>query len=192
MRHALWLLVALAGWGVLHSWLASHGVKKSLERRLGTFFRFYRLFYNLFAFLSFLPILALMALLPDQMLYVWPAPWAYLALLGQGMALVMLAITLLQTDLWDFLGLRTSNAPPNLVQNGFYRYMRHPLYTFGLFVLWLAPRMSLNQLILSIGLTIYILIGAWFEERKLLREFGQAYVEYRSRTPMFLPFKVRR
>lgn len=192
MRHALWLLVALAGWGLLHSWLASHGVKKSLERRLGTFFRFYRLFYNLFAFLSFLPILALMALWPDQMLYAWPAPWAYLALLGQGIALVMLAVTLLQTDLWDFLGLRTSNAPPTLVQNGFYRYMRHPLYTFGLLVLWLAPRMSLNQLILSIGLTIYILIGAWFEERKLLREFGQAYVEYRSRTPMFLPFKVRR
>ncbi len=193
MTGALWLVLALAVWGFLHSWLASHGVKKALERRLGTFFRFYRLFYNLFAVVSFFPVLALMALLPDRMLYAWPAPWAYLALIGQGVALILLAVALFQTDLWDFLGLRFSNTPPRLVESGFYRYMRHPLYTFGLLFIWLTPRMSLNQLILFLGLTVYILIGAWFEERKLLREFGQAYAEYRARTPMFLPFRrVRR
>jgi protein-S-isoprenylcysteine O-methyltransferase Ste14 len=41
---------------------------------------------------------------------------------------------------------------------------------------------------LNIGLTVYILIGALFEERKLLREFGEAYAEYRRRTPMLIPW----
>jgi protein-S-isoprenylcysteine O-methyltransferase Ste14 len=47
--------------------------------------------------------------------------------------------------------------------------------------------MSMNSFIVYGALTIYILIGIIFEERKLLREFGQAYVDYKSMTPMLLP-----
>jgi protein-S-isoprenylcysteine O-methyltransferase Ste14 len=39
-----------------------------------------------------------------------------------------------------------------------------------------------------IGATVYILVGAYFEERKLLREFGAAYAEYKSKTPMLIPW----
>jgi len=31
------------------------------------------------------------------------------------------------------------------------------------------------------------LIGAYFEERKLLREFGEAYAIYKNTTPMLIP-----
>jgi protein-S-isoprenylcysteine O-methyltransferase Ste14 len=47
--------------------------------------------------------------------------------------------------------------------------------------------MSYNLLALILGLSIYILVGAYFEERKLLVEFGDAYSEYRQRTPMLIP-----
>jgi protein-S-isoprenylcysteine O-methyltransferase Ste14 len=63
------------------------------------------------------------------------------------------------------------------------------LYAFGLLVLWLVPRMTWNLLALDIGLSAYILIGARFEERKLLREYGPAYADYMRRTPMLLPIK---
>jgi protein-S-isoprenylcysteine O-methyltransferase Ste14 len=39
-----------------------------------------------------------------------------------------------------------------------------------------------------VGATIYILIGAYFEERKLSREFGAAYADYKSKTPMLIPW----
>ena len=65
--------------------------------------------------------------------------------------------------------------------------MRHPLYTAGLLFLWLTPGMSLNSLTLYIASSLYILVGAYFEERKLLREFGQAYAEYQKQTPMIIP-----
>lgn len=190
MWYSLVLLLAIALWGCLHSLLAAHSVKERLQARWGTLSRFYRLFYNMFAVVTFLPVLVLAAILPDRMLYTLSSPWVFLALLGQGAALVMLLVGLLQTNIWEFLGLQMPGDPPRLVQHGLYRYMRHPLYTAGLLFLWLTPRMSWNQLLLSIGITVYILIGAWFEERKLLREFGQAYAEYRARTPMFLPFRL--
>jgi protein-S-isoprenylcysteine O-methyltransferase Ste14 len=70
---------------------------------------------------------------------------------------------------------------------GLYHYVRHPLYTFSLLILWLSPTMTLNSFIVYLALTIYILIGIVFEERKLLREFGEEYANYRSITPMLIP-----
>jgi protein-S-isoprenylcysteine O-methyltransferase Ste14 len=74
-----------------------------------------------------------------------------------------------------------------LVTDGFYRYVRHPLYTAGLVIIWLIPIMTWNLLALIIGLTAYIFFGIYFEERKLLQEFGESYREYRQHTPMLIP-----
>jgi protein-S-isoprenylcysteine O-methyltransferase Ste14 len=68
-----------------------------------------------------------------------------------------------------------------------YRWVRHPLYTAGLLFIWLTPIMTLNTLVVFIAATVYILVGAFFEERKLEREFGQAYREYKAATPMLIP-----
>ena len=47
--------------------------------------------------------------------------------------------------------------------------------------------MTVNSFIVYVALTIYVLIGIIFEERKLLREFGQDYANYKSVTPMLIP-----
>jgi protein-S-isoprenylcysteine O-methyltransferase Ste14 len=130
--------------------------------------------------------------LPDRTLYTVPAPWMYLMLFGQLLATVGLIIGLLQTDVWEFAGLRQIVSPNDdgngkLVIKGLYKYMRHPLYTFGLLFIWLTPVMTQNMLIGYSGLTIYIVVGAYFEERKLCREFGEEYAAYQKRTPMILP-----
>ena len=187
----IWLLLAIALWGLLHSLLASNRAKNFFRRVFGErFMRLYRLLYNLFAVISLLPVLYLMATLPDRMLYQVPAPFNLLMRLGQGISLLLLFVAVLQTDLLAFAGLRqifeVEKAGP-LITGGLYRYVRHPLYTFSLLILWLSPAMSLNSFILYLALTIYILIGIVFEERKLLREFGQEYTDYRSTTPMLVP-----
>lgn len=186
-----WLIFTIVLWGIVHSLLASTGFKNLIHRTLGdTFMKFYRLFYNVFAVLSIVPILYLMISLPDQTLYQVPVPWSYLMLAGQVLSVLLLFVAVMQTDLLSFAGLRQlveEEKTGNLVTSGLYRSVRHPLYTFSLLVLWLSPSMSMNSFIVYAGLTIYILIGIIFEERKLLREFGEAYEEYRSSTPMLLP-----
>ena len=148
------------------------------------FMRLYRLSYNAFSALTFLPIVYLMATLPDQPLYSIPSPWSYLMLAGQGLSALLLMVGVLQTDTLSFIGLsqlftRKKNRH-SLVTRGLYRYMRHPLYTFGLLTIWFSSTVSVNSLTVYIAATVYTLIGAYFEERKLLREFGQAYADYKK------------
>ncbi len=110
---------------------------------------------------------------------------------GQGVAAFLLLYGVLQTDTLSFVGLRQLVEPDGksgtLVTSGLYRFVRHPLYSAVLVFLWLATTMTVNELVVYICATIYIFIGAYFEERKLLREYGAAYAEYKSVTPMVVP-----
>lgn len=186
-----WLLFAIVVWGILHSLFASLGFKSFIRQTFGDgFMRAYRLLYNLFAVLSFVPILYLMVSLPNTTLYHVPAPWSYLMLAGQALSVLFLFVAVMQTDLLSFAGLRQlvqEVRTGQLVTRGLYRSVRHPLYTFSLLILWFSPTLSLNSFIVYTSLTVYILIGIVFEERKLLREFGQAYADYKRTTPMLLP-----
>jgi protein-S-isoprenylcysteine O-methyltransferase Ste14 len=186
-----WLILAVALWGIVHSLLASTGIKDLFRRRFGNgFMKFYRLFYNLFSVVSILPILYLMLTLPDDALYQVPAPFNYVMRVGQVISVVLLLVAAFQTDLLSLAGLRQlfeEEKTGKLITGGLYRFVRHPLYTFALLILWLSPNMSVNTFVVYLALTLYILIGIYFEERKLLREFGQEYAEYRSRTPMLIP-----
>ena len=188
------LLLALALWGVVHSFLASHLAKDLFHLKVGNM-DFYRLAYNIFAGISFLPILYLMATLPDQPAYEVPAPWNRIMLGGQLLSAILLVTAFLQTDSLSFVGLRQlfeEEKSGALVTRGLYRVVRHPLYTFGLLFIWLTPTVSQNSLTVYIGATIYTLIGAYFEERKLLRDFGEEYAAYRKSTPMLIPGLVLR
>jgi protein-S-isoprenylcysteine O-methyltransferase Ste14 len=140
--------------------------------------------------ISILPALYLMLTLPDEPLYQVPAPFSYIMRVGQLLSVILLFVAAFQTDLLSFVGLRQlfqEEKTGRLIITGLYRYVRHPLYTFSLLILWLSPNMSVNSFIVYLVLTIYVLVGIIFEERKLVREFGQEYEEYRSITPMLLP-----
>jgi protein-S-isoprenylcysteine O-methyltransferase Ste14 len=188
----LWLVLAVLIWGGVHSYLASSKAKKWMHHVMGeNVMRFYRFSYNVFSVISFLPILWLMIVLPDRVLYQIPAPWIYLFLAGQLAAVVLLVVGVLQTDTLSFVGLRQlfegKERSSRLVTSGLYHWVRHPLYTAGLLFIWLTPVMSKNSLVVIVAATVYILVGAFFEERKLEQEFGAAYRKYKAVTPMLIP-----
>jgi len=194
MTISFWLiLLAVLSYGLLHSILASPKMKSLASSWFGvTTDRVYRLAYNIIAIITLLPILLLPILLIDEEIYRIPFPWVILTLAIQLLAVIILLIGIRQTGLNSFIGLSQlllpeDTSPPRLVTGGLYRYVRHPLYTAGLVIIWLIPIMSYNLLALILGLTVYIYIGIYFEERKLLVEFGDAYAVYREQTPMLIP-----
>lgn len=194
------VLSAILVYGGVHSWLASLMVKARLRHKLGdSSDRWFRLAYNIIAVLTLLPVLLLPVLLPDHELYRIPWPWLILSIAGQVLALAMMVAGLMQTGLWSFLGLRQlvqhpeqALLPPRLITGGLYRWVRHPLYSAVLLFIWLLPVMTSNLLALSLGITVYILVGAVLEERKLRKEFGESYIEYQRRTPMLIPGLILR
>jgi protein-S-isoprenylcysteine O-methyltransferase Ste14 len=194
-----WIIMfSILVYGFIHSLLATLAAKARARQWFGPGAdRWYRLFYNIFGVLTFLPILGLTAALPSERLYVIPTPWSFITLAGQMLALLALGIGLLQTGIWSFLGFEqvlnpSHNEPELMVTRGLYRWVRHPLYTAGLAFIWLTPIMTGNLLALNIGLTLYLVIGAIYEERKLVREFGETYIDYQQRTPMIIPIYRRR
>lgn len=189
------IVIASIMWGAVHSVLASHVFKEMVRRSFGAivFGRLYRFSYNLFSLVSFLPLILMLITFPDQVLYKIPSPWIYLTTIVQGIAALALMAGVMQTGPMEFAGL-AQLAPGyedlkqgGLVVDGLYSWVRHPLYTAGLVFIWLTSEMTLNRLVLWIVFTLYILIGAYFEERKLLKDFGAQYADYRSRTPMLIP-----
>jgi protein-S-isoprenylcysteine O-methyltransferase Ste14 len=189
----LLILFAVLIYGFVHSLLASLGAKRLVRKWLGAGIdRWYRLAYNFHGTITFLPVLGLVAALPDRRLYSVPAPWAYLMAAGQLLAVIVLVVGLRQTGVWAFLGFRqfldsSPVEPPRMVKNGLYAWVRHPLYLAGIVFIWLTPVMTGNLLALNVGITIYLIVGALYEERKLVKEFGEEYRQYRERTPMLIP-----
>jgi protein-S-isoprenylcysteine O-methyltransferase Ste14 len=80
-----------------------------------------------------------------------------------------------------------STSTARLVTAGLHRYVRHPLYTTSLIVLYLVSPMTVNRLAFVIGVHLYFFVGSIFEERKLVCEFGEAYRQYQRKVPRLLP-----
>lgn len=68
-----------------------------------------------------------------------------------------------------------------------YKIVRHPMQLGVTIAFWAAPHMTVGHLVFAIGMTSYILIGLYFEERDLVRRFGDTYRAYQRRTPKLIP-----
>ena len=68
-----------------------------------------------------------------------------------------------------------------------YRFVRHPIMTGVLVGIWFTPVMTVGHLLFSSGMSIYILIGVYHEEKDLVRAFGERYLRYRRTTGRFFP-----
>ena len=82
-----------------------------------------------------------------------------------------------------------------LVVSGPYKYTRNPML-FGTFLMYLAFALFINSI------TSVVLVGAIFvfmltvvvkmEEKRLLKDFGDQYKEYRKTVSMFIPWFQRK
>ena len=71
--------------------------------------------------------------------------------------------------------------------HGPYRLVRHPLMTGLLLCFWSASTFTVGHLLWAGGLTGYILLGTFLEERDLIARFGAAYRGYAAQVPAFFP-----
>ncbi len=190
-----WILLALLLYGVIHSVLAAHRTKDWVKNWWGEkhYNRYYRLFFSIQAAVLFIPVLLLVVVLPDEILYRIPAPWVYLTIALQILAVFGILHSIMLTGMLRFTGIQQAvdpeqaQRPIKLVIRSLYRWVRHPIYTCMFVFIWLVPVMTWNVLALNIGISVYNILGALLEERKLKSEFGESYEEYSQQTPFLVP-----
>ncbi|MGB0681092.1 MAG: methyltransferase family protein [Magnetovibrionaceae bacterium] len=185
---ALWL-----AFGASHSLLCGEGAKAALGPLLGAG---YRLAYNGFALICIGVVFAVGYLILHPSLFqLSGTPWGFGLLVVQIAGLVFGLIALRGYDLGRFAGteqLRRARAglPPEddepLRIEGLNRYLRHPLYLAAYLILW-GGAVDDRGLATALWGSVYLWLGARFEERRLLARYGQAYAEYRDRTPSVIP-----
>lgn len=145
-------------------------------------------------FCVFTAAFVLFGLLVDQVLPVhWPVPETLSSLISipfLGGGLVITAWSVIH-----FLRVKGTpvpfNPPPALVDSGPYQYVRNPMVS-GVFLLLFGIGFAVGSLSLVLIFTpLYILAHLWelknIEEPELIKRLGEDYLDYRERTPMFIP-----
>jgi len=122
-----------------------------------------------------------------------PAVWTVYVIFGIGVTVLLWSAFLI--DHFELFGLRQiwfANTQRPMPKPAFhtpslYRLVRHPMQLGMILLLYGTPHMTVGHLLFAMSMTLYIVIGLWFEERSLVRELGQDYIAYQRKVPMLIP-----
>lgn len=193
MRQHLILALMWIVFCVLHSFFAGLWWKKKMESLMKGRFRFYRLFYTVFAFVSFGWVIAYQLSIPSPTVF---SPHFLTTIAGAviGLTGVLIMAVCIKKYFFQLSGLKSlylndDAAANELIITGIHRYVRHPLYSGTFLFIWglwlLFP--SLSLLIADVIITLYTILGIYWEEQKLELEFGDSYRRYKQKVPKLIP-----
>lgn len=188
----LWILFC-----IIHSGMISISVTEYLKKKLKSNYRFYRLFYNVVSLLIIIPIIIYCNSIKAEPFFTWEGyllPVKYF-LLALGILLFILGSR--HYSLANFFGIaqikektgsKLMNETGKLDSSGIMGLIRHPYYAGVLPLLW-SSDLNITALITNLILSIYIIVGTLLEERKLVYEFGDEYIQYKQKVSMLIPIK---
>jgi steroid 5-alpha reductase family enzyme len=201
----IFLLIFLWGlFGFVHSIMISNSFREMVIKFTGRTFEvyFYRIVYNFISLIIYSIIIYFVKSSPEMFLLPHSLRYAFNIISFMGFLIAITAF--FQTDVLEFLGLKQlwrffmkgKGKQKNLfgydklVINGMYRFIRHPMY-FGVSLVFLFnPFISLLTLADRICAVSYLFIGTFFEEKRMLRVFGNEYRVYKENVPRFIPYKT--
>ncbi len=191
MSFAHYILIILwAAYYVLHSLLADTSVKMFFKEKFHLI-RYYRLSYTILVSMLLGLILLFQYSIESPLL--WNIPLlkipASLLLILPGSIIGFISIKKYFILLSGIRAVYEKAPAHELKINGIHRFVRHPLYTGTIMVVWgffiVFP--YLNNLIAVVLLTLYVIVGIRFEEKKLIAEFGVQYIDYMKGVPPLIP-----
>lgn len=185
------LISAWIFFGVSHSVLASGSVKRVAVKMMGRGYKYYRAIYSLIATVTLLILLHYHFSCADTILWRVPLIEKAIATLCILSGFVIMAICIRKyfLDLSGIHAIMGISRPLVLQETGMHAYVRHPLYFGTLLFVWgiFMGYPYWNNLVSCICLTLYTLIGIYFEEKKLELEYGDVYKKYHVIVPALFP-----
>jgi protein-S-isoprenylcysteine O-methyltransferase Ste14 len=193
----LFLSILLIFWCVLHSAMISIAVTEYVKKRLGSNYRFYRVFFNLISILTLLPVAVFAHSVQTPAIFDWSGYMRIGQVLLLGLAVWFFSLGGCHYDIRQVIGItqiREGTADMAITDtgqldtSGVLGMTRHPWYLATLLLIW-ARQMDVSAIIVNVILTAYLIVGTYLEEKKLVREFGEKYRNYQKKVSMLIPFK---
>ena len=201
MKPYVVLVLLWTAWCSLHSFLISRPADGFLKRRLQAWYRYARLAYNVLALATLVPVVAFTWSLRGAPLFSWGGPWRIVQAVILLAALCFFAGGARRYDFLQFAGIRQIREENDctvltddcsLDTRGILGVVRHPWYSGGILLIW-AQRLDAAAIASNGVITLYFIVGAMLEERKLAETFGESYRAYRQRVSMLVPVRwIRR
>lgn len=191
-------LLMILSWSVfyaLHTLLASSKLKNILEEKCPRCMKRYRLFYSFFFTLLFLGIMLQILFLPEKIFFKTNPAIVYVGYMSATLGIIISTKSLKEISISSFLGLSKERLKSdNLINEGIYSYIRHPLYLGLLFIFfgYFLVSASVGSFIHLSSLIVYLPIGIYFEERNLIKKYGEGYIEYMKKVPAIFPLKTKK
>lgn len=176
---------------VLHSLFAADKWKRKMQQLLQTNYKYYRIWYSFFALLSMAVVIVYNFTMHSFLLWKLHVMEQIIAVAGMLVfGFTMLLFT--RRFFFDLSGadvFQKKQISRTLIKTDLYKYVRHPLYSATLGFVWsiFFYYPSLGNFISCLCITAYTIVGIFLEEQKLITEFGENYINYRSKTPMLVP-----
>lgn len=176
---SLWI-----SYGIIHSVLASDEVKKIFPTK------YYRLIYNLLALVLLVPILYFQITTESRRLMEDSVFNQILGGIMMSSGIFIMYISIKGYASREFLGFDFDRKEPIMLKtDGLAEFIRHPLYVGTLLLFWGLFGFFATETFLTTAffITLYVRVGIYFEEKKLVRVFGKQYEEYQKNVPMLIP-----
>jgi protein-S-isoprenylcysteine O-methyltransferase Ste14 len=166
-----------------------------MTRLLKNYYAFYRLFYVVLSIVLLIPLIQFTAHADNKIIVTYPLYLNILRYILISGSLIMFAWAFFfDYDCLSFFGIRQilnsgkdNDSTKEIKKNGLLGIIRHPMYFALIIYLW-CQIFRMADLVVNMLLTIYIIIGTFLEEKKLIIEFGDLYNQYRQEVPMLIPF----
>jgi len=198
------IIFIFLSFALIHSITVASWFKDLCRRMFGdTFMRvWYRFLYTCVSGITVVIAVHLINNVPDRVLWYGPL-WFRLVMHAIQIAGGLFGLQAFKyMDKWEFLGFRQvwrylttkevagsleGLTQKELVANGVYGVVRHPLYVAGIVIFTFSPHITVNGLTVTVLADLYFVFGMFIEERRFLKIFGEQYREYMKRVPRMLP-----
>ena len=178
----------------LHSFLASSPVKNRIGRWIGNYFRYYRLSYNLLSVVLFFGIYVYQQQMSSTLYF---HSSGFMTTMGWGIVVIGVvigAIAFMNYSGAEFIGFvqikSKEDFQDTLRISSLNKIVRHPVYFASLliFIGWFLKSPTDTNLAFVLPSVIYLFVGGWFEEKRLVNEFGLEYLAYKKSVKMIIPY----